>query len=130
MERWERVGRCAGYGAALAMSPYLLIKVSWVVGSLLGLAPIGQGFNLTEWFLLNTVTIGMAGIGIALSLALVQPWGMRIPGRLVAFCAWTGAGFLVSVLPYAVLSAVLDAAHGGAPNSGGDDVPCLAGKRQ
>ncbi|ANZ13752.1 membrane protein [Streptomyces noursei ATCC 11455] len=103
------------------MSPYLLIKVSWVVGSLLGLAPIGQGFNLTEWFLLNTVTIGMAGIGIALSLALVQPWGMRIPGRLVAFCAWTGAGFLVSILPYAVLSAVLDAGHGGAPNSGGDD---------
>ncbi|GGX42965.1 hypothetical protein [Streptomyces noursei] len=121
MERWERVGRCAGYGAALAMSPYLLIKVSWVVGSLLGLAPIGQGFNLTEWILLNTVTIGMAGIGIALSLALVQPWGMRIPGRLVAFCAWTGAGFLVSILPYAVLSAVLDAGHGGAPNSGGDD---------
>ncbi|KUL62413.1 hypothetical protein [Streptomyces sp. NRRL S-1521] len=121
MERWDRVGRCAGYGAALAMSPYLLIKVSWVVGSLLGLVPIGEGFNLAGWVFLNTVTIGMAGIGITLALALVQPWGMRIPRWLVAFCTWTGAGFLVSILPYAVLSTVLDAGRGGATNSGGDD---------
>ncbi|MGA4850919.1 hypothetical protein ACOBQB_33485 [Streptomyces sp. G5(2025)] len=121
MERWDRVGRCAGYGAALAISPYLLIKVSWVVGSLLGLAPIGKGFNLASWVLLNTVTIGMAGTGIALALALVRPWGMRIPGWLAAFCAWTGTGFLVSILPYAVLSTVLDAARGDTANSGGDD---------
>ncbi|MFI9809490.1 hypothetical protein ACIHEJ_34995 [Streptomyces sp. NPDC052301] len=120
MERWDRVGRCAGYGAALAVSPYLLIKVSWVVGSLLGLAPIGEGFNLAGWVLLNTVTIAMAGIGISLALALVRPWGMLIPGRLVAFCAWTGAGFLVSILPYAVVSTVLDAARSGASNSGDD----------
>ncbi|MGD3110911.1 hypothetical protein [Streptomyces sp. YGL11-2] len=121
MERWDRVGRCAGYGAALALSPYLLIKVSWVVGSLLGLAPIGNGFNLAGWVLLNTVTIGMAVIGIILALALVRPWGMRIPGWLVTFCAWTGSGFLVSILPYAVLTTVLDAARGGAANSRGDD---------
>lgn len=104
MEHWDRVGRFAGYGAALAMSPYLLVKLSWVVGALLGLAPIGEGFDRAGWVLLNTVTIGMAGIGIALALALVRPWGMRIPGWLVAFCAWTGAGFLVSILPFAVLS--------------------------
>ncbi|MER6088581.1 hypothetical protein [Streptomyces bluensis] len=121
MERWDRVGRCAGYGAALALSPYLLIKVSWVVGSLVGLAPIGEGFNLAGWVLLNTVTIGMAGLGIALALALVRPWGMRIPGWLVAFCAWTGAGFLVSILPYAVLTTVLDAGRSSAADSGGGD---------
>ncbi|MPY53347.1 hypothetical protein [Streptomyces acidicola] len=121
MERWDRVGRCAGYGAALALSPYLLIKVSWVVGSLLGLAPIGEGFNLAGWVLLNTVTTGMAGLGIALALALVRPWGMRIPGWLVAFCAWTGAGFLVSILPYAVLTTVLDAGRGSAADSGRGD---------
>lgn len=126
MERWDRVGRFAGYGAALALSPYLLIKVAWVAGSLLGLAPIGEGFNLAGWVLLNTVTIGMAGIGIALALALVRPWGMRIPGFLVAFCAWTGAGFLVSILPYAVLSTVLDAGRGTAADSGGDD-PSMPG---
>ncbi|GAU65021.1 FHA domain-containing protein [Streptomyces sp. NBRC 110611] len=121
MERWDRVGRCAGYGAALALSPYLLIKVSWVIGSLVGLTPIGEGFELGSWVLLNTVTIGMAGTGVVLSLALVRSWGMRIPGWLVAFCAWTGAGFLVSILPYSVLSTILDAARGTAKNSGADD---------
>ncbi|GGV89152.1 hypothetical protein GCM10015535_42250 [Streptomyces gelaticus] len=126
MTRRDRVGRYGGYGAALALTPYLLIKVSWVVGSLLGLAPVGKGFGLAGWVLLNAVTIGMAGVGIAMSLALVRPWGMRIPGWLVAFCTWTGAGFLVSVLPYAVLSTVLDAGQGGAAGGGGDD-PAMPG---
>jgi hypothetical protein len=121
VERWDRIGRRAGYGAVLALTPYLVIKLSWVIGSLMGLAPIGEGFNLAGWVLLNTVTIAMAGIGIALALALVRPWGMRLPGRLVAFCSWTGAGFLVSILPYALLSTVLDAARGGATTSGDDD---------
>ncbi|MCN9243438.1 hypothetical protein NGF19_22065 [Streptomyces sp. RY43-2] len=126
MERWDRIGRWAGYGAALALSPYAVIKASWVIGSLLGLTPIGEGFDLAGWVLLNTVTIGMAVLGIALALALVRPWGMRIPGRLVAFCAWTGAGFLVSILPYAVLSTVLDAGQSTAADHGGDD-PSMPG---
>ncbi|MFG3256059.1 hypothetical protein [Streptomyces sp. NPDC048172] len=99
MDFWDRAGRWAAYGAALALTPYLVIKVVWVLGS---------GFDSAGWILLNTVTIGMAGIGITLALALVRPWGTRIPGRLVVLCAWTGAGFLVPVLPYALLSAVLD----------------------
>ncbi|MGI5350034.1 hypothetical protein ACQEU8_17890 [Streptomyces sp. CA-250714] len=109
MERWDRVGRGSAYGAALALAPYLLIKVSWVAGPLLGLLPVGEGFDLAGWVLLNTVTIGMAATGIALGLALARPWGMRIPAWLVVFCAWTGSGFLVSILPYSVLSALLGA---------------------
>ncbi|MEU9161981.1 hypothetical protein AB0D29_17125 [Streptomyces sp. NPDC048424] len=123
MERWDRVGRNAAYGAALALSPYLLIKVSWVIGSLAGVLPIGDGFGLTEWVVLNTVTVGMAVIGIALALALVRPWGMRIPGRLVAFCSWVGSGFLVSVLPVGLFSALLDV--GGDPQGGGGDDPAM-----
>ncbi|MFJ4778152.1 hypothetical protein [Streptomyces sp. NPDC088762] len=119
MERWDRVGRNAAYGAALALSPYLLIKVSWVVGALVGVLPIGDGFGLTEWVVLNTVTVGMAVIGIALALALVRPWGMRIPGALVAFCSWVGSGFLVSVLPFGLFTALLDV--GGGSQGGGDD---------
>ncbi|MEV6107445.1 hypothetical protein AB0M28_22455 [Streptomyces sp. NPDC051940] len=125
MERWDRVGRCAGYGAAVALGPYLLIKVSWVVGSLLGVVPIGEGFSLVGWLVLNTVTIGMAAIGIAVALAFVRPWGMRIPGRLVVFCAWVGSGFLVSVLPYAVFSALQGSAAGDAADSGDD--PAMPG---
>ncbi|MFF0141349.1 hypothetical protein ACFYRN_33395 [Streptomyces sp. NPDC005227] len=123
MERWDRIGRAAAYGAAAALVPYLLIKVTWVVGSLLRLLPIGRGFSLGEWLVLNTVTIGMAAAGIALGLALVRPWGMRIPGWLVGFLAWVGSGFLVSILPFVLVSAFVSSgtdSSGGSGNSGGD----------
>ncbi|MFF2203508.1 hypothetical protein [Streptomyces sp. NPDC058145] len=125
MERWDRIGRAAAYGAAAALVPYLVIKVSWVVGSLLGLLPVGRGFSLGGWLVLNTVTIGMAAAGITLGLALVRPWGMRIPGRLVAFIAWVGSGFLVSILPFVVISALVNSGSrtggsGGSGSSGGD----------
>ncbi|MEU9469298.1 hypothetical protein AB0D78_22085 [Streptomyces avermitilis] len=126
MDRWDRVGRVAAYGAALALTPYMLIKVSWVVGSLLGLLPVGTGFGKAEWVVLNSATIGMAGIGIAVALALVRPWGMRIPGAPLAFCAWVGTGFLVPVLPYAVLSSLLGSADGH-PKSGSDADPSMPG---
>ncbi|GAA3113754.1 hypothetical protein GCM10010449_39960 [Streptomyces rectiviolaceus] len=58
-------------------------------------------------------------IGIVLALALVRPWGMRLPGALVAFCVWVGSGFLVSILPFAVISTLLDV--GGDPQGGGGD---------
>lgn len=120
MERWDRIGRWAAYGAALALLPYLLIKVLWVVGSLMGALPVGTGFGMAQWVVLNTVTAGMAAIGVALALALVRPWGMRIPGTLVAFCAWVGSGLLVSILPFGVLSTLLDAG-GDSQDAGGDD---------
>lgn len=119
MDRWDRAGRAAAYGAGLALTPYLLIKVSWVVGSLIGVVPLGNDFSLAEWVVLNTVTVGMAAIGITPALALVRPWGLRIPGAPLVFVAWVGAGFLVSVLPFALLGALLGA--GGGDGGGGDD---------
>lgn len=118
VERWDRIGRAAAYGAAAALMPYLVIKVSWVVGSLLGLLPVGRGFSLGGWLALNTVTIGMAAAGITLGLALVRPWGMRIPGWLVGFFAWVGSGFLVSILPFVVVSALVNSAAGSSKGSG------------
>lgn len=103
-DRWDRIGRIAGYTAALALAPYPAIKASWVVGSLVGLLPVGAGFSKAGWVLLNTVTIGMSVAGIAVALALARPWGLRVPGRPLAFCAWVAAGFLVPLLPFAVLS--------------------------
>ncbi|MFF4840801.1 hypothetical protein [Streptomyces collinus] len=40
--------------------PYPVIKVTWVVGSLLGPLLVGRGFSRGGWLVLNTVTIGMA----------------------------------------------------------------------
>ncbi|WP_413106026.1 hypothetical protein [Streptomyces sp. Inha503] len=102
------------------MAPYVVIKVSWVVGSLLGLAPVGAGFGLAEWVVLNTVTVAMAVIGITLVLALARPWGMRLPGVPLVFCAWVGAGFLVSMLPYAVADSLLSEPDTSGPEGDGD----------
>ncbi|MFE0173114.1 hypothetical protein ACFWZ2_12400 [Streptomyces sp. NPDC059002] len=126
MDRWDRVGRLGGYGAALALTPYLLIKVSWVIAAALGIAPIGAGFDVTGWVALNTVTVGMSAIGITVALALVRPWGTRIPGRPLAFCAWVGTGFLVPLLPYAVLGSLLLPSDDGS-RAGADDDPAMPG---
>ncbi len=130
-DRWDRLGRLAAYGGSAAMAPYVVIKVSWVAGSLLGLAPVGAGFGLAEWVVLNTVTVGMAVIGITLGLALARPWGMRLPGAPLLFCAWVGAGFLVSMLPYAVADSLLSepdtSGSGTGSGSGGDSDPRMPG---
>lgn len=123
MERWDRIGRTAAYGAAAALVPYLLIKVTWVVGSLLGLLPVGRGFGRGGWLVLNTVTIGMAVAGITLGLALVRPWGLRIPGRLVGFVAWVGSGFLVSILPFVVLTALVGSGTASSGSAGSTGSP-------
>lgn len=125
LHRWDRIGRGAAYGSALVLSPYLLIKVSWVLGALIGVLPTGKGFSRSGWVLFNTVTVGMAAIGIVLALALVRPWGRRLPARAVVFSAWIGSGFLVSVLPFALYS-VLASPTGSTQDSGGGD-PALPG---
>jgi len=107
--RLAALRRHAGHGAALAMTPYLLIKVRWVVGALLGLAPHDSDLTLTEWVVLNTVTIAMAATGIALALALARPWGARLPAPPLLALAWIGSGLLVPMIPYMLVSTVVDA---------------------
>jgi hypothetical protein len=102
------------YGAASAMAPYLLIKISWVVGALSGLLPRTEHLSVAGFVVLSVVTIGMSAAGIVLALALVRPWGERIPAVVVLSCAWIGCGLLVPMIPYAVLDTLL---------SGGDEVP-------
>ncbi|WP_433058873.1 hypothetical protein [Dactylosporangium sp. CS-033363] len=82
------------YGGAAAMTPYLLIKISWVL-----LAPDNK--------LLNLVTVGMSAAGITLALALARPWGMRVPGWAVLSFAWIAGGFLVPMVPYMLVSTAL-----------------------
>ncbi|MGW2420622.1 hypothetical protein ACWC0C_15450 [Streptomyces sp. NPDC001709] len=125
-DRFDRLGRSAAYGAAAVMAPYALIKISWVVGAIAGVLPIGEGFGLAGWLVLNTATIGMAGLGIAMALALVRPWGMRLPERWVAGVAWVGTGFLVPLLPYAVLDSLLGLT-GGTPRHHEDSGPTMPG---
>ncbi|KAB8194079.1 hypothetical protein FH608_018020 [Nonomuraea phyllanthi] len=99
--------RAAAFAAAGSMALYLLVKIVWVV------LEVRDG--TTGWVMLNLVTVVMALTGIALGLALGQRWGLRLPGRLVLAAAWLGSGFLVSLLPYMLLSTLLQ------PGQGADD---------
>jgi hypothetical protein len=119
VDRFDRVGIVAGYAGALALAPYLAIKVLWVLAGTL--SPARKAFDGVlpsdggelKFILLNLVTVIMAMTGIALSLSLVRPWGMRIPSRLILFGAWIAAGFLVSILPFMILGSLLGLADEG-----------------
>jgi hypothetical protein len=105
--RVRAVRRFAAFTGAVVMTPYLLIKVSWVLGAAVGWLPIGRGFSLLGWLGLNTMTVVMAAVGIALALALADTPRVRAPAVAILSFAWIGTGFLVPMLPYLVLSSAL-----------------------
>ncbi|MEU4259879.1 hypothetical protein [Streptomyces fradiae] len=94
---WARARTVGGVGAALAVTPYLLIKVVWSFGLLLPTAAMaGAG-----WRAVNAATAVMAAAGVGLALAFCRPWGERLPAWLVAGPVWVGTGLLVPMLPLA-----------------------------
>jgi hypothetical protein len=125
--RWSRVRRIAGYAGALAITPYLVIKVTWVLGALLGVLPREKGFTLAGWVTLNTVTIALAAAGILLCLGLARPWGRRIPAVVVLVPSWIGAGLLVPMIPFIVVSSALQALAGSGTDAGGTDPAAAPG---
>jgi hypothetical protein len=95
----DRVRRFAGYWAAIAMLPYLVIKIFWTVDGLRGGGLRDGAWSRLDWAAINALTVGMAGLAVLLGLALARPWGNRLPGGLLLFPAWIGGGFLVPMLP-------------------------------
>ncbi|MGV9385280.1 hypothetical protein ACWDRB_56415 [Nonomuraea sp. NPDC003707] len=93
------VRRVAGFGAAAAMSLYLLVKLVWIA------AEVWQG--TAQWVLLNAITVVMALAGVALGLALAQSWGTRLPDWLVLPLGWVAGGFLVSMIPYMIVAGLV-----------------------
>ncbi|MET7459911.1 hypothetical protein [Nonomuraea sp. NPDC005501] len=92
--------RAAAFVAAGSMSLYLAVKIVWITLEL--------RHGTADWVMLNLVTVVMALTGITLGLALGQSWGMRLPAWLVLPFAWIGSGFLVSLLPYMLVSGFLE----------------------
>ena len=97
--RWAKVRRVAGYGAALAMLPYFVVKIVWTLDGLRGGGLRDGAWSRLDWSLVNGLTVGMAGAAILLGLALGQGWGMRIPGWVLLGPAWIGGGFLIPMIP-------------------------------
>ena len=83
-----------GYCAAIAIMPYLLIKIAWTFGLFMPTEQMGD----TSWRTANAITIGLAVVGILLAFAFSMTWGERLPVWLVAFPVWVGTGLLIPML--------------------------------
>ncbi len=118
----DRVQRFAGFSAALAMLPYLIVKVVWTVDGLRGGGLSDGVWSELDWAVINALTVVMSGLAVLLGLALAQPWGRRLPGGLLLVPAWIGAGFLVPLLP---LMPVLFLLTTGGTRTAGSDDPVL-----
>ncbi|MFC5182166.1 hypothetical protein [Actinomadura harenae] len=117
MDGRTRVRRWAGFGAAGTLAMYLLVKVVWVVVALgTGRSPV-HGMGTGAWIALNTLTVGMAVVGIGLALALACDWGLRLPAAPVLLFAWIAGGLLISAVPFSLLGSLVGG--GGGDDGGG-----------
>jgi hypothetical protein len=92
--RLLRLRRISGNGAAIAITPYLLIKIVWTIGFFLPNEEMGD----LSWRIINAVTAVLAAIGILLAMAFSRSWGERLPAWLVALPIWVGTGLLVPMV--------------------------------
>ncbi|MCT1804020.1 hypothetical protein M3B51_14670 [Kocuria carniphila] len=84
----------------LAVLPYVTLKVMWLMGSTLGLTPGLASNHMQDPRLVvgNAITIGLEIIALGLAVALIKPWGRRVPGWLVLLTAGGATGLLAPVL--------------------------------
>ncbi len=89
--RLMRLRRICGYGAAISVAPYLLIKIVWTFGIFLPTEQMGDA----SWRIINAVTAVLAAIGIFLAMAFCRPLGERLPAWLFGLvpvyslpCCW------------------------------------------
>ncbi|KAF0822760.1 hypothetical protein KIS1582_3453 [Cytobacillus firmus] len=99
-ERLMKMRRICGYGAAIAVTPYLLIKIAWTFGFFLPTEQMGEA----SWRGINAATAVIAAVGFLLAMAFCRPWGERLPAWMVALPVWLGTGLLVPLLLLARLS--------------------------
>lgn len=89
-------GRAAAYGAALLALGYAAVSLYWALGGMGLLSTVGGQFvRFAERggpavVALGVVVIAIKVAGGVLALALVQPWGRRIPQRLLLGTALAG----------------------------------------
>lgn len=83
-----------------AVIPYMAVKALWLGGSTIGtLDPVAAAEQQSDRMIVgNAVTIVMELLAIALAVALIRPWGQRIPAWIVLFIAGGATGLLAPIL--------------------------------
>ncbi|MEU8434810.1 hypothetical protein AB0F18_18200 [Streptomyces sp. NPDC029216] len=92
----QRILRTTAVAATL---PYLTLKAAWLAGSRIGIPAdsilLKAGTALT---VANAITVAMDACVIVLVLVLTRPWGMRVPGRLLAVPVFVATGLLTPIV--------------------------------
>ncbi|GAA2019840.1 hypothetical protein GCM10009839_15450 [Catenulispora yoronensis] len=111
----------------VAAVPYLTLKALWICG--VGVGVHGSALRGGAMAGANAVTVLMDGTAVAVALALVRPWGLRVPAWVLVFPMWVATGFLAPVVVGAPVAALAGAASGGvgAGGRGGGGTESLSG---
>lgn len=89
------------WGAVIVAFAFAAVSLVWALGSTVGLDTLGgtieRRARAGDPVLLaaNMVALVLKVLGGVLALALVQPWGRRLPRRLLLALGWSGASVLV-----------------------------------
>ncbi|MBO0922169.1 DUF3995 domain-containing protein [Cellulomonas sp. zg-ZUI222] len=105
------------WGAVVAAFAFAAVSLLWATGSTLGLDTLGGTVERLgrardpALLVANGVALVLKVAGGVLALALVQPWGRRLPRRPLLALGWAGAAVLVVYGLLQVTSLALVAAH-------------------
>lgn len=92
---WQR--RALSIAAVSMTLPYLLLKLVWISGSRIGLIDPTFGRS-TSMHLINTATVCLDVVALALAVTFGTRLGHRVSAYLVVPPMWIGAGLLGQVL--------------------------------
>jgi hypothetical protein len=110
-------GAWVGYCAALWSFIFAIFHVIWAMGCYVGLNPESAriAFAKTPFLIYNIAVACICLFAVPVALALVMPWGRRLPRWLLGFFAWTGTGLLVVRSVASIVQAVYLIATGQFP---------------
>lgn len=85
------------YAAALWALIFAVLHVTWAAGWYIGLdAERAREAFQQRWFLIyDLVVAALCALAVLVALALVRPWGTRLPRALVGGLAWCGSAVLI-----------------------------------
>ena len=86
-----------GYATASWALTFALLHVAWAAGwyVLLPKEEAVRAFSQRWFWAYDVVVAGACGLAMLVALALVQPWGQRVPRWLLGGLAWSGTALLV-----------------------------------
>ncbi|MGW1378816.1 hypothetical protein ACWD6P_31750 [Streptomyces sp. NPDC002446] len=86
-----------GRTAALACTPYLTLKLLWVLGFDIGVVDPGR-IGRAAWVAANAFTFVLDAIAAVVAHALTRPGGRRTPAWLLALPLWMASGLLIPLM--------------------------------